>query len=48
MRAAFRGTINPKCQLDIEPLKEEGEWWKRASAQPIASDDAKSLAASHR
>ncbi len=45
LRAAFHGVINPKCRLDIELLKEEGDWWKKASGQPLASNDDKSLAA---
>src|SRR5579862_8265655 len=45
MRTAFRGVIWPKVQLDIEPLNEQGEWWKSASAQPTADDDTASLAA---
>jgi hypothetical protein len=45
VRAVFRGTIWPKCQIDIEPLKEEGEWWRRASGQPLADNDEKALGA---
>ena len=32
LRAGFGGTIRPNCPVVIEPLKEEGEWWRLASA----------------
>ncbi len=43
LRAAFGGTIKPKFPMTIEPLKEEGEWWRMASAQPISDGDDKAL-----
>jgi hypothetical protein len=44
LRAAFGGTIRPDSPVLIDPLREEGEWWRLASMQAVSDNDAKTLA----
>ncbi len=45
VRTAFRGIIWPQAQLEIDPLKQAGKWWQRASGQPLADNNLQALKA---